>query len=97
MAIHDNQRFGLAIGGHIGKVNDRLASVSGGGVEQGKSFAVQNVTTIDISRENLAAVAGVAKESLIRTLGDFRDEQLITLKEGQIAFLSIKKLAEMVN
>jgi hypothetical protein len=30
-------------------------------------------------------------------LGDFRDEQLITLKEGQIAFLSIKKLSEMVN
>jgi DNA-binding response OmpR family regulator len=53
--------------------------------------------TIDISRENLAAVAGVAKESLIRTLGDFRDEQLIALKEGQIAFLSIKKLAALVN
>ena len=53
--------------------------------------------TIDISRENLAAVAGVAKESLIRTLGDFRDEQLIALKEGQIASLSIKKLTELVN
>ncbi|TWF32353.1 CRP-like cAMP-binding protein [Chitinophaga polysaccharea] len=53
--------------------------------------------TIDISRENLAAVAGVAKESLIRTLGDFRDEQLIALKEGQIASLSIKKLTDLVN
>lgn len=53
--------------------------------------------TIDISRENLAAVAGVAKESLIRTLGDFRDEQLITLKEGQIASLAVKKLAGMIN
>lgn len=63
MAIHDNQRFGLAIGGHIGKVNDRLASVSGGGVEQGKSFAVQNVTTIDISREAWGGYFGAVKQA----------------------------------
>ncbi|HVI44078.1 MAG TPA: response regulator [Chitinophaga sp.] len=52
---------------------------------------------IDISRENLAAIAGVAKESLIRTLGDFRDEELITLKEGQISLLSRHKLNTLIN
>lgn len=28
MAIRDNQLFGLAIGGHIGKVNDRLLGIN---------------------------------------------------------------------
>ncbi|WP_160714079.1 response regulator [Chitinophaga solisilvae] len=52
---------------------------------------------IDISRENLAAVAGVAKESLIRTLGDFRDEKLITLKDGAIILIQKNKIAELRN
>ncbi|SJZ57159.1 cAMP-binding domain of CRP or a regulatory subunit of cAMP-dependent protein kinases [Chitinophaga eiseniae] len=52
---------------------------------------------IDISRENLAAVAGVAKESLIRTLGDFRDEQLITLRDGTIVLKEKEKIAAMRN
>lgn len=53
--------------------------------------------TIDISRESLATIAGTATESLIRTLGDFRDEKIIDLKEGHITFLNLKKLEGMVN
>lgn len=52
---------------------------------------------IDISRENLATIAGTATESLIRTLSDFRDEKIIDLKEGHIIFLNQKKLESMVN
>ncbi|WP_212006190.1 response regulator [Chitinophaga sp. HK235] len=52
---------------------------------------------IDISRENLAAMAGVAKESLIRTLGDFRDEQLISLKDGTIILVEKDRIAAMRN
>ncbi|WP_143307089.1 response regulator [Chitinophaga vietnamensis] len=52
---------------------------------------------IDISRENLAAVAGVAKESLIRTLSDFRDEALIRLREGNILLNDRHKLAGLIN
>jgi len=52
---------------------------------------------IDISRESLATIAGTATESLIRTLGDFRNEKLIDLKEGHIVFLNLKKLENMVN
>jgi CRP/FNR family cyclic AMP-dependent transcriptional regulator len=92
MAEKEQQLIGLAYNSLRKKVAealimlDRKYNTSGN-----KNF------TIDISRENLAAVAGVAKESLIRTLGDFRDESLIALKEGQIASLSIKKLTEMIN
>lgn len=53
--------------------------------------------SIDISRDNLAAVAGVAKESLIRTLGDFRDEKLIDIREGEIVITDLKKLSRMMN
>ena len=52
---------------------------------------------IDISRDILAALTGVAKESLIRTLGDFRDEHLLKIKDGQIFVLDIKKLEDMAN
>lgn len=63
MAIHDNQSLRLAIGGHIGKVDDRLASVSGGGVEQCKSFAVQDVTAEDVSREAWGGDFGAVKQA----------------------------------
>ena len=50
-----------------------------------------------ISRENLAAIAGTAKESLIRTLSDFKDEGLIEINGGNISILDEKKLAKMIN
>lgn len=53
--------------------------------------------SIDMSRDSLAALTGVAKESLIRTLGDFRDEKVIAIQEGQIVILDRQKLEYMVN
>ena len=52
---------------------------------------------INLSRENLAAVAGTATESLIRTLTDFKSEKLIDIQEGKIAILNKEKLERMVN
>ncbi len=53
--------------------------------------------SIDISRENLATIAGTATESLIRTLSDFRSEKLIDIKDGHITILNDKKLESMIN
>ena len=53
--------------------------------------------TIDISRENLASIAGTATESLIRTLSDFRGEGLIEINSGHIKILNQKRLASLVN
>ena len=51
-----------------------------------------------ISRGSLATIAGTAKESLIRTLSDFRDEKLIDIKEdGSILILNMKKLEFLIN
>ena len=49
-------------------------------------------TTIKLSRENLAAIAGTATESLIRTLTDFKEEKLIEIHDGAITVLNPKKL-----
>lgn len=53
--------------------------------------------TIDISRENLATIAGTATESLIRTLSDFKNERMIDIKEGVITILNEKKLSGLIN
>jgi CRP-like cAMP-binding protein len=52
---------------------------------------------IDISRENLATIAGTATESFIRTLSDFRNEKLIEIKGGSIKILNEAKLTHMLN
>lgn len=53
--------------------------------------------TIHISRENLAAVAGTATESLIRTLTDFKTEKLIDIRDANITILEDEKLRKMSN
>jgi CRP/FNR family transcriptional regulator, cyclic AMP receptor protein len=53
--------------------------------------------SIQISREDLANIAGTATESLIRTLGDFKAEKLIDIKGNQIFILTEKKLSDMLN
>ena len=56
------------------------------------------VQSITISRGELATIAGTAKESLIRTLGDFRNEKLIEIKDdGSILILNAGKLKFMLN
>jgi CRP-like cAMP-binding protein len=59
--------------------------------KDGESFV------IDISRENLASVAGTATESLIRTLSDFKNEKLIDIKDGNIVILDSSKLKKLIN
>jgi CRP/FNR family transcriptional regulator, cyclic AMP receptor protein len=54
-------------------------------------------TAINLSRDNLATIAGIATESLIRTLGDFKSEKLIDIQEGAIIILNEKKLENLVN
>ena len=50
-----------------------------------------------ISREDLAAMAGMATETVSRTLSDFKDEGLIDKKGSSIAVLNLQKLEKMKN
>ncbi|RZS99684.1 response regulator [Aquimarina brevivitae] len=50
---------------------------------------------IKISRSDLASVAGIATESLIRTLSSFKKEQLIDIEGRNIKILDLEKLQQL--
>lgn len=54
-------------------------------------------THISLLREDLAALAGTAKETFIRTLTDFKNEGLIDIEDGVIVIKKIQKLRDMPN
>lgn len=87
----EQQLLNLAYNSLRKKVADALLSIYYKYSEGNEAFA------IDISRENLANIAGTAKESVIRTLSDFKDEQLIDIRQGDIYLKDIKKLANLLN
>ncbi|WP_256004610.1 MULTISPECIES: response regulator [Pedobacter] len=57
----------------------------------------QEPPAISISRDNLAAMAGMATETVSRILSDFKEEGLIERKAGSIVILNRQKLAGMKN
>lgn len=72
------------------KVADALLSVH-------KTYHTAPDGDIYLSRENLAALAGTATESLIRTLTSFKAEHLIDIKDGRITILDYARLERMAN
>ncbi|WP_159633751.1 response regulator [Sphingobacterium composti Ten et al. 2007 non Yoo et al. 2007] len=57
-----------------------------------KSNDDQDEVVIRISRDDLAALAGTANETISRMLSDFKDEKLITKEGNAIRIYSIEKL-----
>ncbi len=53
--------------------------------------------SIKISREDLSNLVGTSTETVIRTLSDFKDEQLVDVKGGLITILNHSKLVSMKN
>lgn len=53
--------------------------------------------SMNISREDLANLAGTATETTIRTLSDFKDEGLVDIKGGAIMILDYNKLVKLKN
>ncbi|HSG67383.1 MAG TPA: helix-turn-helix domain-containing protein, partial [Bacteroidales bacterium] len=47
---------------------------------------------IEISRQDLADLTGMSKDSVIRTLKDLSDEQMIEVNSQYISILSMDKL-----
>ena len=52
---------------------------------------------VAMSREDLANIVGASKETVIRTLSDFKDEKLIDINGGKITIVNSDKLARMRN
>lgn len=88
----ENQLVGLAYHSLRKKVADALVMV-----ERKYNTSREGEFSFDINRDNLAAIAGIAKESLIRTLTGFKNEKLIDIKNGRIYILNKKKLEKLIN
>lgn len=89
----ENQLLSLAYNSLRKKVADALLLLQ-------KKYQQENAAefVININRENLATIAGTAKESLIRTLSDFRNEKLIDIdKNGSVRILNQRKLENLLN
>ncbi|MFN8436632.1 MAG: response regulator [Cytophagales bacterium] len=53
--------------------------------------------TMPISRDDLASIAGASKETVIRTISDFKDENLIDISGSKITIINEDKLRKMKN
>jgi len=53
--------------------------------------------TMAVYREDLAAIAGASKETVIRTLSDFKDEGLVNISGSKISIADLTKLQKMRN
>jgi CheY-like chemotaxis protein/CRP-like cAMP-binding protein len=54
-------------------------------------------TMLHLSRKEMAQVIGIATESLIRTMADFREEKLIDIRDGKVIVINEKKLRDLPN
>lgn len=52
-------------------------------------------TNMAILRDDIASLAGTAKETVIRTLSDFKSEGLISIEDNKITILNSQKLEQM--
>jgi CRP-like cAMP-binding protein len=97
-----NARFIKMLAGHIAEREQQLIDLAYNSVRKRVSTILvtlhdQSGPTIHFLREDLAALAGTAKETLIRTLTDFKNEGLIDIKDGVVHLLKVEKLRAMPN
>ena len=90
VAEKEEQLLHIAYNSLRKKVADALLSVH-------KTYHAGPDGDIYLSRENLAAIAGTATESLIRTLTTFKAEHLIDIKDGRITIVNYSRLERMAN
>ena len=92
VAQKETQLLGLAYNSLRRKVADALISLQKKFQQNGESEF-----SMEITRENLATIAGTATESLIRTLSDFKAEKMINIHDGVITITDLKKLVNLAN
>ncbi len=97
-----NARFIKLLAGHLTEQEQQLIDLAYNSVRKRVATTVVNLydhgyREINMLREDLAAMAGTAKETLIRTLTDFKNEGLIDIREGVIIVLKADKLRHMPN
>lgn len=97
-----NAHFVKMLARHVADQEQQLLDLAYNSVRKRVATAIvqlfdRNHTEIHLLREDLAAIAGTAKETLIRTLTDFKNERLIDIRDGAIAVLNSEKLRNLPN
>ena len=87
----EEQMLGFAYDSVRKRVANTLVNVAHKSVESDD----QDEVVIRISRDDLAALAGTANETISRMLADFKDEKLIIKEGNAIRIFSINKLANI--
>ena len=95
-------RFLKMLANHVAEREQQLIELAYNSVRRRVASALvalheQDKRSISLLREDLAAMAGTAKETLIRTLADFKNEGLVDIKDGVISILNVEKLRKMPN
>ncbi|MBS1729920.1 MAG: response regulator [Bacteroidetes bacterium] len=92
--VHENedQLINLAYNSLRKRVAEAILTLLSKFKEEGK----ENFS-MSISREDLAHIVGTTTESLIRTLSDFKDENIISAVPGNIKVLDESKLRNIIN
>lgn len=97
-----NARFIKLLSNHVAEQEQMLLDLAYNSVR--KRVATALIALYDkgqikthLQRDDLAAVVGTAKETLVRTLSSFKSEGLIDIKNGDIIVLKPEKLRAMPN
>ncbi|MCC6458962.1 MAG: response regulator [Saprospiraceae bacterium] len=97
-----NARFIKLLAGHVADQEQQLIDLAYNSVRKRVATSIvtlfdQGYKEINLLREDLAALAGTAKETVIRTLTDFKAEGIIDIRDGYIAVLKPDRLRQMPN
>lgn len=97
-----NVRFIKMLANHIAEREQQLIELAYNSVRKRVATALVNLCeqsgpALHFLREDLAALAGTAKETLIRTLTDFKNEGLIDITDGVVTVNKLDKLKAMPN
>ncbi len=97
-----NARFIKMLANHIAEREQQLIELAYNSVRKRVATALvklaeQSGPTVNLLREDLASMAGTAKETLIRTLTDFRNEGLVDITDGVVEVVKLEKLRVLPN
>lgn len=88
---------------NVKEVKEQLLQMAYGSVRKKTAATLLNLAKkssseneIKISRSDLASLTGIAKETLIRTLTDFKDEELISTSRNIVKIICLNKLKKIL-
>lgn len=95
-------RFLKLLANHVAEREQQLLDLAYNSVRRRAASTLlylydQGNRDINLLRDDLAALTGTAKETLIRTLTDFKNEGLIDIRDGIISILKVEKLRALPN